>query len=64
MSAVAVLLRVTIFLAIVVPVLVWVVRRARAAHEVPPSDDSGAGHREGESLRGHWGAGGWGGGTH
>ncbi len=53
MAALELALRVLIFLAIVIPTMVWLIRRARNARALPESDASRAGHREGEALRGH-----------
>lgn len=64
MAAFDLVLRVMIFLAIVIPTMVWLVRRARKAHDLPESDASRAGHREGEAMRSQLPPGGWSGGTH
>lgn len=60
MAAVWIILRIAIFLAIVVPVLVWVVRRARDAQEIP-RDRTVDRHTElarGHRMPGNYGSGG------
>jgi hypothetical protein len=39
MTAVLIILRVLVFVAIVAPLVVWLVRRAREAHEIPADRD-------------------------
>jgi hypothetical protein len=39
MAAFLIIVRIALFLAIVVPLVVWVVRRARVAHDIPTDRD-------------------------